>query len=103
MKNDIVESLGIIPKYVAPSSWWEHVPIAHILIEIIKPRFVVELGTHYGVSFFSFCEAAEQFSKETYVYAVDTWSGDEQAGFYSDDAGCQRDGMGGCRPRRGNC
>ena len=78
------KSLKLIPKYEADSSWWEHVPIAHFLIEKIKPSVVVELGTHYGVSFFSFCEAAEEFSPDTYIYAIDTWSGDPQAGFYNE-------------------
>ena len=55
----------------------EHVPVAHLLIEKIRPDIVVELGTHYGVSYFSFCEAAENYSPVTRVYA-DTWEGDEQ-------------------------
>ncbi len=79
------KSLELIPKYYAPSSWWEHVPIAHWIVEKLKPDTIVELGTHYGVSFFSFCEAAEKYSPNTYVYAVDTWEGDVQAGYYEND------------------
>ena len=79
-----LESLGLVPNYEAPSSWWQHVPFAHALIELVKPELVVELGSHYGVSFFSFCEAAEKYSSQTYVYAIDTWEGDIQAGFYSE-------------------
>ena len=60
-------------------------PIAHWLIEILKPNCVVELGTHYGVSFFSFCEAAELYSEKTFVYAIDCWEGDSQAGFYDNE------------------
>ena len=74
-----------VPFYKAESSWWEHVPIAHWLIEILKPNCVVELGTHYGVSFFSFCEAAELYSEKTFVYAIDCWEGDSQAGFYDNE------------------
>ena len=80
-----MKSLELNPMYDAPSSWWQHVPIAHFLIEAIKPKKVVELGTHYGVSFFSFCEAAEKYSMETFVYAIDTWEGDLQAGYYKDE------------------
>ena len=80
-----INSLGHIPRYRAPSSWWEHVPVAHLLIEKIRPDIVVELGTHYGVSYFSFCEAAENYSPVTRVYAIDTWEGDEQAGFYGEE------------------
>lgn len=85
MSKEIALSLGLTTQYTAPSSWWEHVPIAHWLIENIKPAVVVELGTHYGVSFFSFCEAARAFSQGTFVYAVDTWEGDAQAGFYNNE------------------
>ena len=79
-----LESLEIIPKYIAFSSWWQHVPIAHWIIENIKPNIVVELGTHYGVSFFAFTEAAQALSPETFIYAVDTWEGDEHAGYYDE-------------------
>ena len=80
-----MKSLELIPRYEAPSSWWELVPIAHLMIDIIKPKVVVELGSHYGVSFFSFCEAAEHYSPETYIYGVDSWIGDEQAGLYGNE------------------
>ena len=85
MIKEISLSLGLTQKYAAPSSWWEHVPIAHWLVENLKPAVIVELGTHYGVSFFSFCEAAEAYSDNTFIYAVDTWEGDAQAGFYENE------------------
>ena len=79
------KNLELLPKYYAPSSWWEHVPIAHWIIEKLKPNTIAELGTHYGVSFFSFCEAAEAYSPDTYIYAIDTWEGDGQAGYYKNE------------------
>lgn len=78
----IQNSQSILPGYQAPSAWWEHVPIAHWLIEHLKPKIVVELGTHYGVSFFSFCEAAALLSPESFIYAIDSWEGDKHAGSY---------------------
>lgn len=78
-------SLEIIPKYIEQSSWWQHVPIAQWIIAEIKPKTVVELGTHYGVSFFSFCEAAEIYSPDSFIYAVDAWEGDEHSGKYSNE------------------
>lgn len=78
------QSLTLIPRYVAPSSWWQHVPVAHWLVDVLQPSTVVELGTHYGVSFFAFCEAAEAFSPKSSVYAVDTWEGDAHAGSYGE-------------------
>ena len=80
-----LRSLEITPRYEAESSWWEHVPIAHLLTEQLKPKIIVELGSHYGVSLFSFCEAAETLGIETHIYGIDTWQGDEQAGYYGDD------------------
>lgn len=85
MGNQSLKSLEIIPKYVEQSSWWQHVPIAHWIISATKPKTVVELGTHYGVSFFAFCEAAEAYAHDCFVYAVDSWEGDAQSGKYGRD------------------
>ncbi len=75
----------LTPTYIAPSAWWEHVPIAHWLIAKLKPETVVELGTHYGVSFFAFCQASKEYGTGSYIYAVDSWLGDEHAGDYDVD------------------
>jgi hypothetical protein len=77
--------LALTPRYIAPSAWWEHVPVAHWLVSRLQPRSVVELGSHFGVSFFAFCEAAQAFSADTFVYAIDSWQGDEHAGHYGED------------------
>ncbi|WP_226402463.1 class I SAM-dependent methyltransferase [Synechococcus sp. MU1643] len=55
------------------------------MIDKLKPEYIVELGTHYGVSFFSFCEAAETLATNTFTYAIDTWEGDSQAGYYNNE------------------
>jgi len=80
-----IKTLEIIPSYFADSSWWEHVPVAHILVELLEPNVVVELGSHNGVSFFSFCEAAEKLSSKSHIYAIDSWEGDVQAGYYGEE------------------
>ena len=80
-----MKSLAIIPRYIEQSGWWQHVPIAHWIIAEIKPAIAVELGTHYGVSFFAFCEAAEAFAPECFVYAVDCWEGDDHSGKYGNE------------------
>lgn len=64
--------------------WLGHTYLAYDLIANIKPTVVVELGTHWGVSFFSFCQAAKDVSLKTELTAVDTWKGEDQAGFYSE-------------------
>ena len=69
-----LRSLGLNPSYRAPSSWWEHVPIAHWLVEQLQPGLIVELGSHYGVSFFSFCEAAAAFSDAAAAFSAAAFS-----------------------------
>ncbi|MFM5512160.1 class I SAM-dependent methyltransferase [Aeromonas veronii] len=73
------------PTYLAQSAWLEHIPFAFWLVETLRPRNIVELGTHYGSSYFSFCQAVTKLDLETLCFAVDTWGGDEHAGQYGEE------------------
>jgi glycosyltransferase involved in cell wall biosynthesis len=73
------------PQYLESSAWLEHAPFAFWITNVLRPRSIVELGTHSGFSFFAFCQAAQATGLETRCFAVDTWKGDEHAGFYGED------------------
>lgn len=65
--------------------WIGHRPFAYDFIRFMKPRRIVELGTHCGTSFFSFCQAMRDEGVEGECIAIDTWVGDKHNGFYGGD------------------
>jgi GT2 family glycosyltransferase/glycosyltransferase involved in cell wall biosynthesis len=84
--NDIGTLCFDRPFYLSGrSAWAEHIPFAFTLIEKVKPRIFVELGTHYGDSYCGFCQAISKTALDCQAYAVDTWQGDEHAGYYGQD------------------
>jgi cephalosporin hydroxylase len=66
------------------SAWKGHENFLAWLLQELQPRVFVELGSHYGFSYFAACQAAEEFQLETKCFAVDTWQGDQHAGKYDD-------------------
>ncbi|MFM5576753.1 class I SAM-dependent methyltransferase [Aeromonas sp. 602200] len=62
------------PTYLAHSAWLEHIPFAFWLVDVLQPRNIVELGTHDGSSYFSFCQAVANLEFDTQCFAINTWS-----------------------------
>lgn len=67
------------------SPWCGHRNFIYDYLNFIKPERVIELGTHYGCSFFAMCQSMKDNKLDIKLYAVDTWKGDEQAGFYGEE------------------
>lgn len=84
INKTVFESDEINPE-LSVSPWSGHRQFAYDLTAFCKPQRIVELGTHYGCSFFSFLQACKNEKLSTEVIAIDCWEGDEQAGFYGDE------------------
>jgi hypothetical protein len=74
-----------LPDAIVESAWHEHAPFAFWLMDALRPRVFVELGSHHGFSHLAFCQAAERLGLETKGYAIDTWQGDKHVGVYDNE------------------
>jgi hypothetical protein len=72
------------PQYLESSAWIEHSPFAFWITGVLKPRSIVELGTHSAFSYFAFCQAVQTAGLETRCFAIDTWRSDGHAGLYAE-------------------
>ena len=79
------KSLFLEPlRIVEPISWIKHIPFAFFIIELLKPKIVVELGVHTGNSFSAFCQAVKYLNIKASCYGVDTFKGDPHSGVYDE-------------------
>lgn len=73
------------PARIVQSAWLEHGPFAYWIVDALKPRLIVELGSHNGYSFCCFLEQVRRSHIDGRAIAIDTWKGDDHAGGYGDD------------------
>ena len=79
----LLRALSLAPERVTDiEAWHRHIPFAFALVALLRPRVLVELGTHKGDSYCAFCQSASIFDTGTRCHAVDTWAGDAHAGLY---------------------
>lgn len=86
-------SFGLPPPQFLPrrykprnvGSWSAHLAFANDLISALQPSLVVELGAHWGETYFTFCQTVEEQRLSCMCYAVDQWQGDQYVGGYGEE------------------
>jgi O-antigen biosynthesis protein len=83
MLNPLVHPICLAnPRRTVIGPWFEHIPFGMYLVSLLKPRLLVELGTHAGDSYGAFCQSVNALGTDTKCYAVDTWQGDAHSQLY---------------------
>lgn len=72
------------PLHMVFSTWVDHLPFGYDLVTAVRPKMLVELGTHKGLSYFTFCQAMKESEIDGLCYAVDTFEGDEHTDKYDE-------------------
>ena len=85
--SDFVSSASFwMPEQIPSSAWLEHGRFAFWLVATHRPQIIVELGTHSGYSYFTFCHAVQRSNIGARCFAeFDHWQGDEHANFYTNE------------------
>ena len=66
------------------STWVDHMAFGYDLVAALRPKLLVELGTHKGLSFFTFCQAMKEHAIDGVCYGVDTFEGDAHTDKYGE-------------------
>jgi O-antigen biosynthesis protein len=75
-----------VPTWVKrESAWLEHAPFGFWIVDALRPKTIVELGTYSGYSYAVFCQAVQALRLNCRCYGVNTWRGDQQAGFNDEE------------------
>jgi hypothetical protein len=78
------------PINIGGSAWTGHAYFVNFLVSIIKVKTFVELGIHYGFSYFNICRVMEILKSEyndcrdSKAYGIDSFEGDVHAVFNED-------------------
>jgi hypothetical protein len=66
------------------SAWLGLEGLAYQIVRHYRPKVIVELGTHMGLSALAMGLALRDLGEGGKLFAVDSWEGDPQAGLYGD-------------------
>jgi Rhamnan synthesis protein F/Methyltransferase domain len=76
--NSLLNIAAFSPKWLqTPKSSIGYLPFAAWVIREVSPKVFVELGTHSGNSYFTFCQSVVEAGLSTKCYAVDPLGGNE--------------------------
>jgi GT2 family glycosyltransferase len=73
------------PLRIVPGVSVPHLPFAMTLVDLLRPRVIVELGTTDGVSYCAFCQAADTLKLDARCFAVGDSQNAEERGRFFDD------------------
>jgi Methyltransferase domain/Glycosyl transferase family 2 len=76
---------GLNPRRNESTAWSHHIPFGYDLVAELRPRLLVEVGAYTGQSYFTFCQSVSENATDTLCYALNTWNGDRQVGFYPEN------------------
>lgn len=65
--------------------WAGHKYFVYDLVTNVRPSKIVELGTFKGTSMFAMLQSISDNNLNTEFNAIDSWEGDQHAGFYEGD------------------
>jgi len=80
--TDVPEAFALPLRMTPMSAWLFHIPMVPVIVKLLRPRVLVELGTHAGDSYLAFCQAVKTYGLQTACTAVDLWTGDVHTGAY---------------------
>lgn len=72
------------PTHMVFGTWVDHLPFGYDIVAALRPELLVELGTHKGLSYFTFCQSMKENEIDGLCYAVDTFEGDEHTDKYDE-------------------
>lgn len=80
-------TLLMSPRRLTASAWHAHVPFAMLLVDLVRPRVLVEVGTSDGDSYCAFCQAIQHLGLSTRCYGIQAPREDAGSGRDAPDDG----------------